>query len=93
MGNERTAEPSPGARSRATKLVMPEGKRMRVLMGIILGAMLTVGAVYMHDSLITNPATQGSINERPIVNWDVAARDWNDFMARVRRTWARLTSK
>jgi hypothetical protein len=67
---------------------------MRVLMGIILGAILTVGAVYMHDSLVTgNPATQGGIDGRPIVNWDVAARDWNDFKARVRRTWIRLTSK
>jgi hypothetical protein len=67
---------------------------MRMLLGMILGAILTVGAAYIHDSFVTGtPAAQRGIGERPLVNWDVAARDWNDFTARARRAWTRLTAK
>lgn len=46
---------------------------MRTLFGIVLGAALTIGAAYYHDTMYAaaSPATPGVA--RTIVNWDVAS--------------------
>ena len=60
---------------------------MRVLLGMILGAVLTIGGAYIHDTqAITKPGI-----ERTMVNWDVVSRNWNRLTARLRHEWTRLT--
>jgi hypothetical protein len=45
-----------------------ENQKMRLLFGIILGALLTVGGAYVHDTKLNGPF---AAQER-LVNWDVA---------------------
>jgi hypothetical protein len=44
---------------------------MRTLFGMILGASITVGAAYVHDTMYVTQTLPGVA--RTIVNWDVAA--------------------
>jgi hypothetical protein len=61
---------------------------MRLLLGIILGALLTVGAAFVSDSMTPNA---GGTESRGIVNWDVAGERLQAFTAYVREEWDRLT--
>jgi len=67
---------------------------MRLLLGMILGALLTVGAAYLYDShhaalAMNAPA---SAQQRPLVNWDVVAAKWDHLTKRARTEWNRLAS-
>ena len=62
---------------------------MRVLIGIILGAVLTIGGAYFHDSHNALVATGA---QRPMVNWDVVNTKWGHLTERARAEWNRLTS-
>lgn len=62
---------------------------MRVLFGMILGAMLTVLAAYVYDSGRTE---QAGI-QRQMVNWDVVSENWNAAKARVQREWTQISSR
>jgi hypothetical protein len=45
---------------------------MRVLLGIILGGVLTVGGAYLYDSHNTLAGANAPASvQRPMVNWDV----------------------
>ena len=67
--------------------------------GIILGALMTIGAAFAYDSA-TNRAPNGltaSSANAPLVNWDVVLDDWNGIKADlhgvaadVERGWKRL---
>jgi hypothetical protein len=48
---------------------------MRTLLGMILGCLLTIAVVYVHDSMATSTVASGTTanRSRAIVNWDVAA--------------------
>jgi hypothetical protein len=61
---------------------------MRVLIGIILGAVLTVGGAYLYDS--HHALVAGA--QRPMVNWDVVNTKWDHLTERARAEWTRLTS-
>jgi hypothetical protein len=61
---------------------------MRLLFGMILGALLTVAVVYVADSTAPSDAVTGP---RRIVNWDVANERFNAFVAYARGEWARLS--
>ena len=61
---------------------------MRVLIGIILGAILTVGGAYLYDS----HSAMAAGAQRPMVNWDVVSNKWDHLTGRARAEWARLTS-
>jgi hypothetical protein len=66
---------------------------MRLLFGIILGAVLTVGGAYLYDShqaaaAVSTPATA----QRPLANWDVVAIKWSHLAARARAEWSRIAS-
>ncbi len=63
---------------------------MRVLIGIFLGVILTVGGAYLFDS--HNAATAANANgpQRPMVNWDVVNSNWNRLTERARVEWTRL---
>lgn len=67
---------------------------MRVLLGLILGALLTVGGAYLYDShhaatSVAAPATA----QRPLVNWDVVAIKWDHLTTRARAEWRRIASR
>lgn len=61
---------------------------MRLVLGIILGAIITVAAAYVYDSAHA-PAT-ATAAARPLVNWDVVATKWNGLTTRARNEWTRI---
>ena len=65
---------------------------MRVFLGMILGALLLGCGVYLHDSMQSTD-TQVAAENRNIVNWDVAAHDWDALKARAHEEWTRVASK
>ena len=68
---------------------------MQTFLGMILGALLLVVGVYVYDSQQTSTVANGQTasNSRPILNWDVAATDWDALKARAHRDWIKLSSK
>ena len=68
---------------------------MRVFLGMILGALLLVGVVYVTDSMSTSSVANGQVADgnRTIVNWDVAVADWNLLKRRAHDDWIRLSSR
>jgi hypothetical protein len=68
---------------------------MRVFLGMILGALLLVAGVYIYDSMQTSTVANGQVAQanRTIVNWDVAARDWDALKHRAHDDWVKLSSK
>jgi hypothetical protein len=68
---------------------------MPVFLGMILGALLLVAGVYMYDSMQTSTVANGQVAQanRTIVNWDVAASDWNALKQRAHDDWIKLSSR
>ena len=63
---------------------------MRVLLGIILGGILTVGAAYLYDShQALKAANAPASTQRPLVNWDVVGTKWHKLSERARAEWLR----
>jgi hypothetical protein len=71
------------------------GTVMRVLLGMILGAALTVGLAYYSDSTMTSPAAAGpaATDNRPMVNWDVVQSNWSHVKERAQKGWAALRER
>lgn len=67
---------------------------MRLLLGMVLGAVLTVGAAYLYDNHHAALAMNGpaSAQQRPLVNWDVVAAKWGVLARRARVEWHRIVS-
>jgi len=68
---------------------------MRTFLGMILGALLLVAGVYIHDSMVTSTVANGEVaqSSRTLVNWDVASNDWNMMKTRAHEDWVRLSSR
>ncbi len=68
---------------------------MQTFFGMILGALLLVGGVYVYDSMQTSSVATGQVAQanRTIVNWDVAATDWAALKGRAHDDWIRISSK
>ncbi|MBN8991169.1 MAG: hypothetical protein J0H42_23220 [Rhizobiales bacterium] len=68
---------------------------MRTFFGMILGALLLTAGVYVYDSMNTSSVANGQVAQanRTIVNWDVAATDWNALKTRAHQEWTRIASK
>jgi hypothetical protein len=68
---------------------------MQTFLGMILGALLLGFGVYVYDSMQTSSVANGQVAQgnRTIVNWDVAANDWNALKTRAREDWVRISSK
>jgi hypothetical protein len=68
---------------------------MQTFIGMILGALLLVAGVYIYDSMQTSTVASGEVAQahRTIVNWDVAATDWDALKARAHDDWIKLSSK
>lgn len=41
---------------------------MRFILGMIVGAVLTIGSAYFHDTRMARPGVSGA--PQPFVNWD-----------------------
>jgi hypothetical protein len=68
---------------------------MQTFLGMILGALLLVCGVYIYDSMQTSSVANGQVaaGNRTIVNWDVAAADWDRLKTRAHEGWVRISSK
>ena len=69
---------------------------MRLLLGIILGVILTIGVAYLSDASTSGPSnatTQTSAEQRPMVNWDVVSSNWHHLSVGVRSTWNKLAAR
>jgi hypothetical protein len=68
---------------------------MRTFLGMILGALLLVAGVYIHDSMATSSVANGGVaqSSRTLVNWDVASTDWDIMKTRAHEDWVRLSAK
>lgn len=65
---------------------------MRMLLGIILGACLTVGGAYIYDSHNALEAANAPASvQRPLVNWDIVGTKWERLTERARSEWNRVT--
>ena len=62
---------------------------MRLIFGMILGAALTIGGAYVIDSSAKAPAA--GVEARPMVNWDVVAKNFDSLTVMVKQGWAKLT--
>jgi hypothetical protein len=71
------------------------GIAMQTFVGMILGALLLVACVYLYDSIRTSSVANGQVAQanRTIVNWDVAANDWQALKTRAHEDWVKISSK
>jgi hypothetical protein len=74
---------------------------MQILLGMLLGVLLTVCAVFVYDSSTGRAANgltvESAEGRAPLVNWDVASHDWDGMKQRlhdaavdVERGWKRI---
>ena len=72
---------------------------MRLILGILIGIALTIGAAYIHDMNIASAAPSGGdagqaatapTASRPVVNWDVLGAITHDGTEWVRAQWNKL---
>jgi len=63
---------------------------MRLIFGIILGVLLTIGGAYISDSLRPADGPDGAI-VKPMVNWDVVQEKFKAVSAAAQTSWSRLT--
>lgn len=64
---------------------------MRLLLGIILGGILTVGGAYLYDSHNSVRAADAPASaQRPLVNWEVVGTKLQHLTERARSEWNRV---
>jgi hypothetical protein len=68
---------------------------LQVFLGMILGALLLIAGVYLYDSMSTSSVANSQVAQanRTIVNWDVAATDWEALKLRTKQDWMRISSR
>lgn len=59
---------------------------MRMFLGMIAGALLTVAAAYAHDGY----ALRNDAGARPMVNWDVVRANWQGVETSLREIGTRV---
>jgi hypothetical protein len=63
---------------------------MPLLLGFILGVVLTIAGVYEYDSSTGRAANGLSVTasggQAPMVNWNVVSGEWQNLQANVRAT-------
>jgi len=64
---------------------------MRFLLGIIVGAALTILSAYVIDNRATVVGVDAPSTQK-MVNWDTVSQNWQQFSDRVRGEWRRLTT-
>lgn len=63
---------------------------MRFVLGIVIGALLVVGAAYVHDAAI-DPAQNPAV--RPMVNWDVVSETLRSLNGWFHQQWEWLNQQ
>ena len=63
---------------------------MRTFFGMILGCLLTIVVLYVHDSMVAPAGTATANPSRVIVNWDVATSEWWQVTEGVHAIWLKL---
>ena len=58
---------------------------MRLILGIIIGFAITVGAAYVADATSSSAA-----DAKPMVNWDVVAKHVSSVTALAREGWKKI---
>jgi hypothetical protein len=68
---------------------------MRLILGMLLGALLLIAGAYYHDSMQTSTVASGpgATENRPMVNWDVVEANWNRFKIRLQDGFADLRAR
>jgi hypothetical protein len=68
---------------------------MRLLLGMILGAILTISFAYYYDSMHTSSVATGPSagTNRTMVNWDVVETNWQSFKIKAQDGWAGLRAR
>jgi hypothetical protein len=71
---------------------------MRLLLGIFIGILLTIGGAYIYDSQTATTTTAAEATapanaQRPLVNWDVASVKWHEVTRRAQSEWRRLAAR
>ena len=68
---------------------------MRLILGMLLGALLLIAGAYYHDSMQTSTVASGpgATENRPMVNWDVVEANWNSFKIRLQNGFADLRAR
>ena len=61
---------------------------MRMLFGMIVGALLIVGVAFVADNW---QATSGASERRAMVNWDVVGENLRVVRRQARDVWTRLS--
>jgi len=58
---------------------------MRLFLGLILGCAITIGGAYVADNMSAGPGV------RPMVNWDVVAKNIGSVVTLARDGWKKIT--
>ena len=69
---------------------------MRFVLGIVVGIILTLGFAYLSNASIsptTNASGQIALEQRPMVNWGVVNKDWQNSTSGVRNAWHKLAQR
>jgi len=64
---------------------------MNLLLGIIVGVLLTIGMAFMADAFVTSDVTTENCSKQ-IVNWDIAKERLHETTASIETGWSRLKS-
>jgi hypothetical protein len=59
--------------------------QMRMFIGIILGSALTLGGLYIADSV-----SSGDAARPPMVNWDVVGKNVNNVVGMAKEGWKKI---
>ncbi len=64
---------------------------MNLLLGIVLGVLLTIGTAFFADAFTTAEVTSETCSKQ-IVNWDIAKERLHETTASIETGWNRLKS-
>ena len=60
---------------------------MRTIVAFLVGIAVTIGAAYVHDTMVASAAA------KPLVNWDQLGGVTRDAVDAARNQWNKLTTK
>jgi hypothetical protein len=64
---------------------------MRFLLGLVFGALLTVGIAFVSDTWTAPAGNQ--VERRAMVNWDVVGDNLRSVRQHAHEMWSRLSNK
>ena len=68
-----------------------EGPAMNLLLGLILGVLLTIGTAFVADAFSASEVTTDTCSKQ-IVNWDIAKERLHETTASIETGWNRVRS-